>query len=79
MGRKTPGRHRRGHARKTADIKVRVPEGMKKAIQSLPEARFTSEGQVVREALSEYLTKHNISPEQLWGSPARGRILLNGL
>jgi hypothetical protein len=47
---------------KSEEIKVRVPDGFKSAVLKIAHQRFTSESEIVREALLEYLRARNIDP-----------------
>jgi hypothetical protein len=48
---------------KTEDIKIRIPTSMKNAIIAIANARVTSESEIGREAMVEYLTKRGIKVE----------------
>lgn len=41
---------------KTEEIKIRVPTALKDAVKTVAEGRFTSESEIVREAIIMYLT-----------------------
>jgi Arc/MetJ-type ribon-helix-helix transcriptional regulator len=45
---------------KDEEIKIRVPGAMKSAIKALASKRYTSESEIAREALLEYLRSRNI-------------------
>jgi len=45
---------------KDEEIKIRVPSAMKRAIKTLADKRFTSESEIAREALLEYLRSRGI-------------------
>lgn len=42
-------------SRNDAEIKVRLPVGMKSSLQAIADSRLTSEASIVREALLQYL------------------------
>jgi hypothetical protein len=44
---------------KTEDIKVRVPIAIKLALQSIAQSRLTTESEILREALLQYLKNHD--------------------
>lgn len=44
---------------KEEEIKVRVPGSIKAGVQALAASRFTSESEITRQALIEYLSKHS--------------------
>jgi hypothetical protein len=50
---------------KDEEIKVRVPGVLKAAIRALAERRLTSESEIAREALLDYLRARNIDPAAL--------------
>lgn len=43
---------------KDEEIKVRVPSAMKQAVQALASRRYTSESEIARQALLEYIEAH---------------------
>jgi Arc/MetJ-type ribon-helix-helix transcriptional regulator len=45
---------------KDEEIKIRVPGAMKSAIKALASKRYTSESEIAREALLEYLRNRNV-------------------
>lgn len=49
---------------KDEEIKIRVPGSMKRAIKQVADGRFTSESEIAREALLEYLRSRNISLQE---------------
>lgn len=52
---------------KTEEIKIRVPTALKIAVKHVADGRFTSESEIVREAIIMYLQTRN--PEQLQDKP----------
>lgn len=40
---------------KTEEIKIRVPTALKEAVKAVADGRFTSESEIVREAIIQYL------------------------
>lgn len=50
---------------KDEEIKVRVPGSVKSAIREIAESRLTSESEIAREALIDYLARRGIGPAQL--------------
>lgn len=54
-------------------IKIRVPSALKTTVTQLADARFTSESQIVREALLEYLQRRGLvagGPAALHDAPS---------
>jgi hypothetical protein len=47
---------------KTEEIKVRVPPALKQAVVALANARLSSESDIARQALLEYLERHKLGP-----------------
>jgi predicted transcriptional regulator len=45
---------------KTEDIKVRLPAAIKAALRQIADSRFTTESEIAREALLEYLARRNV-------------------
>jgi hypothetical protein len=54
---------------KTVSIQVRVPASMKAALKSLADKRLTTESEIGREAIIEYLAKRDITVDQLRAPP----------
>jgi Arc/MetJ-type ribon-helix-helix transcriptional regulator len=54
---------------KDEEIKIRVPGAMKSAIKALASKRYTSESEIAREALLEYLRSRNIELRE-YSAPA---------
>jgi len=54
---------------KDEDIKVRVSLTMKEAVRGLAEARDTTESEIAREALREYLIRRHVIPGQIHEDP----------
>jgi Arc/MetJ-type ribon-helix-helix transcriptional regulator len=55
---------------KDQEIKVRVPEAMKLAVKALADRRFSSESEIARAALLEYLERHRALQESPDAVPA---------
>jgi len=55
---------------KSEEIKIRVPASMKVAVGTIAKSRFTSESEIVREALLAYLAAKGITPESLQADSA---------
>lgn len=49
----------------TAEVKVRIPNGLRQAIAEIAAKRYVSAGQIGREAMLEYLEKRGIE----WREP----------
>lgn len=50
---------------KSEEIKIRVPAAMKAALKQIADSRFTSESEIAREALLDYLAARGIGGQEL--------------
>jgi Arc/MetJ-type ribon-helix-helix transcriptional regulator len=56
---------------KDSAIKVRLPQRLKEALKTIADERFTSESEIAREAILEYLRSRNIEVHEQPPPPYR--------